>query len=378
MNCGLCVAPVNSSVIEYVMNCDYFPGVLNKFTLVTSRRQPTNTFPSTSLSSTFCRSMPMAIDLYGLLTVYPVQCIQEVYISVRTALVSYAHIVLNTMTDRTSTLPSATAMKVSQTRRMACTHLTMGRCYGELRCPICRRDPDFGYTYLCTQDESECLPSECLSEKIEHIDATVTCDDLQVARNQTGAYTKLSPWIEKAIAKGEYTSEQIAILTAQKQKVNVTIAEALSESKELDSGYTKPAVRSSIDAISYQPFDDDSTASLPKPKDVAEARIFPYCEFRACQTCRPTFRDRAWQKFEDIFASSDTSAIDFANDNRPLSNPYIIAGIGLREPFARPQLRTFNSFSLYEPNIPAKRNLTNTTTHYADIANQRPGLESSE
>lgn len=360
------------------MNCVFFAGVLNEFTLVTSRRQPINSSPSTILSSNFSRSMPMAIDLQELLTVYAVHRVQELYISVRTAVESYAYIVLNTMTDRMSTLSSATTMKVSQTRRMACTHLTMGRYYGELRCPICRRDPDFGYTYLCTQDESECVPNECLPDKIEHTEVAVLEDGLQAIRNRTGAYTRLSPWIEKAIAKGEYTSEQIAILTAQKQKVNATIAEALSESKELGSGYTKPAVRSSVDAISYQPFDDASTASSPNPKDMAEARVFPYCEFRACQTCRPTFRDRAWQKFEDIFTSPDTSAIDFANDNRPLSNPYIIAGIDSREPIARPQLRTFNSFSLYQPNIPAKRNLTKTTTRYADIADQRPGPESGE
>jgi len=208
--------------------------------------------------------------------------------------------------------------------------------------------------------------------------ASAMNDGSQVIRSQTGPYTRLSPWIEKAIAKGEYTSEQIATLTAQKQKVNATIAEALSESKERGSGYTKPATRSSVDFISYQPFADASTASSPNPKDMAEARVFPYCEFRACQTCRPTFRDRAWQKFEDILTGPDAPAIDFANDNRPLSNPYIIAGIGQREPIARPQLRAFNSFSLYQPNIPAKRNLTKTSTRYADIGDQRSEPESSE
>jgi len=292
--------------------------------------------------------------------------------------------ILNTMTDKTSTLSSAAAMKVSQTRRMACTHLTMGRYYGEQRCPICRRDPDFGYTYLCTQDGSECLSYECLSTKMEakHAEDITVVDGLRSIENHTGPYTRLSPWIEKAIAKGEYTSEQIAILTAQKQKVNATIAEALSEAKERGSGYTKPATRSSVDAISYQPLpvnnevDDASTAPPPNPKDMAEARIFPYCEFRACQTCRPTFRDRAWRKFEDILISPDAPAIDFANDNRPLSNPYIIAGMGLREPMTRPRLRTFDSFSLYQPNIPAKRNLTKTTTRFADIADQRLEPES--
>ena len=364
------------------MNSVFVTGLLNGFILVTSRRQPINASPSTVFRS---RSMPMAIDLYDLLTAYAVQRIQEVYISIQTAVESYAHIVLNTMTDRTSALSSAAAMKVSQTRRMACTHLTMGRYYGEQRCPICRRDPDLGYTYLCTQDESECLSFECLSNKmeVEHAEATAVDDGLQTFQGKLGPYTRLSPWIEKAIANGDYTSEQIAILTAQKQKVNATIAEALSESKERGSGYTKTATRSSVDIISYQPFpvinevNDASTASPPNPKGMAEARIFPYCEFRACQTCRPTFRDRAWQQFEDILTGPDAPAIDFANDNRPLSNPYIIAGIGSREPMTRPQLRTFSSFSLYQPNIPAKRNLTNSATRYGGIADQRPEPEST-
>ena len=333
--------------------------------------------------------MPKVADLPNL-----VNLSKEVNNLLRMSVEPYTLMVRNTMTNNTSTLAQSTpaaAMKLplSQTRRMACTHLTMRRYYGDLRCPICRRDPDLGYTYLCTQDESECLSSEMDVGSTKPTEADVMLHQPgsdEVVGTETRPYTQLSPWIEKAIAKGEYSQEQIAMLRAQKQKVNDTIAAALDHFKDSDSSECKkPPIKSpSVDANSYLPFpvinevEEAPTATLLKPKEKADARILPYCEFRACQTCRPTFRDRAWQKFEDVFTDPKAPRIDFANDNRPLSNPYIITRIGLHEPTARPRLRTFDSFSLYQSDRLAKRDLTHATARHSpsmngsnDIADQR-------
>ena len=292
----------------------------------------------------------------------------HVYETIRARVVPYLDIARNmaniNMPPPTQT-PSPTPQKLPypQARRLACTHLTMQRVYGEQRCPICRRDPDLGYTYLCSQDENE-----------DEIDGG------------SSSHTKLSPWIEEAIVKGEYTPEQVTILKAQKEKVNKTIATALENFRLSESsGTDKQSTMSS-----YLPFPVMNAIKpgmgVIVPKQ-SEARLFPYCEVRACQTCRPTFRDRAWQKFDDIFSTDQNPTIDFEDDNRRLSDPSIVANLGLQKPMQnveRAHLPTFDGFSLYQNPRPAKRALSDTTvrqrsstTASSDIADQRVGHEST-
>ncbi len=54
-----------------------------------------------------------------------------------------------------------------QTRRAACTHLTMGRLNGMYECMICHKPSELGWVYSCTQDDEQCplrnfaLPTQC-------------------------------------------------------------------------------------------------------------------------------------------------------------------------------------------------------------------------
>lgn len=293
------------------------------------------------------------------------------------------------------TQPSAWTPKklpYTQARRMACTHLTMQRFYGESRCPICRRTPDLGYNYLCTQDENEETSMESSDQDVKLAEANAGSSQQSGPENgtQSGSNNtvKLSPWIEDAIARGEYTSEQVAILSAQKQKVRDTIATQLELFRLSENTTPEKSTKKSVfsELIPYLPFplvnevDDGPGATLPKQP---EARLFPYCEFRACQTCRPTFRDRAWQTFEDTIDTDKDPSIDFENDNRRLSNPYIVAQIGFQTT-SRPHLQTFGTFNIFDSLPPQKRTLDNATMGQgadigasSDIADQRIGPEST-
>ena len=287
------------------------------------------------------------------------------------------------LTQSSSTTPQK--LPFPQARRMACTHLTMQRLYGDLQCPICRRDPDLGYTYLCSQDETDVSSSDAkemrmeLFENVEMHSGTQEESGPDQISRVSAPHTKLSPWIEEAIVKGEYTPEQVTILRAQKQKVNDTIATALENFRlsQISASDKPSTVSAFIEDTSYLPFPvmagaNDRVGSVVAKRP--EARLFPYCAVRACQTCRPTFRDRAWQKLEEVFGTTEAPIINFENDNRRLSNPSIVATLGLQKSAQnppRPHLQTFGSFSFYQNPRRAKRALSDTTVR------QRPSTTGS-
>lgn len=236
------------------------------------------------------------------------------------------------------------AMPSLQTRRAACTHLTVTRVYGPHICSICHRPSRFGWLYQCTQDE----------QQHEEVSATAT-GDLEHG-NDSSAYktsndsintTKLSPWIEKAIQEGHYTLDQILLMRVQRQNVVQSIAAAedyMMEHPELDSPPVTHQSTIHLTAKIKGLLPDRSKSEIqavkepePSPAGVnlrcaSKPQVFPACKFRYCQICRPTFRDRAWIKFDDIFAGkSYASTIDFDHDDRPISLLNIVCNLGLRE-----------------------------------------------
>lgn len=240
--------------------------------------------------------------------------------------------------------PLSVALPSLQTRRAACTHLTVARVYGPHCCSICHRRSRFGWLYQCTQDE----------QQYEEVSATAT-SDLE-HENGTSGYntpndsinvTRLSPWIEKAIQQGHYTSEQIFLMRVQRQNVvqSITAAEDyMIEHPDLNSspathqsmitltakikGLLPDRNRSEIQAVK----EPEPSLAAVNLSSASKTQVFPACRFRYCQICRPTFRDRAWIKFDDIFADkSCASSIDFDHDNRPISLLSHVCNIGLRE-----------------------------------------------
>ena len=307
----------------------------------------------------------------------------------RDALKHYTTMARNAITSVSSqSSPNSSAnIPPNNQRRMACTHLTMKREYGDYRCMLCRRIPNIGWIYKCTQDEAEMNIGEQDPEGGNeggvtdlHSSWLAKANTAGVTKAETRSVTQLSPWVEKAILEGHYTHEQELILRKQKQNVNDKIAAAMQNFTETEAEVSASSQQlqqsPSVDASSNLPFpvinraDDPSKTSFVPSNPTPTARLFPFCEHRACHSCRPTFRDRTWQHFDAIFEGPPPPAIDFSIDRRPLSSPLIVATIGTHEPRRRrqrPLMHTFDSMGLMRPRS-GKRLFESATSNSDDFA----------
>ncbi len=276
------------------------------------------------------------------------------------------------------------------TRRAACTHLTMERLYGDFTCNVCSRFSNFGWVYCCTQDDESVssATAESISElsnlSYQHING---CEKEANAVNDLSKplsavehdpkleweggpmpTSELSPWIEKAVKDGHYTPEQVVKLRAQKQHVVDTAWAAInqfeqSQTKNTASPPQTPTTLLSVDANPHLPFPiinevQEPIATTFPTANVAlgqktNPRMFPFCKFCACQLCRPTYRDRTWQIFEDVFEKEyQDPFIGYEDSNRPLASASIMSQIGLRPPRLpkRSLQRSLDSRAIYSRN----------------------------
>lgn len=311
------------------------------------------------------------------------------------------------------------------TRRAACTHLQMEKLYGFYLCDICRRVSQLGWVYSCIQDDDH-TAAECVAGIMNEPDSTPEGgandenssegEDLTLEGNGQGRVVSfnswdfdqqlqgharevrmptadLSSWVEKAIKEGHYTPDQITTMRAQKQHVVDTAWSAVTRFEEMQTNIhniARTSTLQSVDANPHLPFPiinevqetpfsvDQASAEKPKLK------MFPYCKFRACQACRPTYRDRAWRVLDDVFAKQiSTSPADIVLDTRPLASASLLRKIGIREQprRSRPRLRSFDSRQLYYsksqnsyPNL--ARELSTIRRSSCDIADMRIEPES--
>ena len=263
-------------------------------------------------------------------------------------------------------------------RRAACTHLTMDRLYGNFKCNVCNRPSELGWVYSCTQDDrihpiqdSPAPPSSSLNDQLaqlaqleDHMKYGMNSPHGSNAGNGNNTVlptAELSPSVEKAIREGHYTLDQIATLRAQKQHVFNVAQAAIERFEESQRSATpspsKTTTSQSVDANPHLPFPlinevrdvlTTDTATTGRLSGVSKTRMFPYCKFRACQICRPTYRDRTWQCFNEIFNTNPPDPILILGDeNRPLASVSIVRTIGLRSASQRPKLRRFDRSGMY-------------------------------
>ncbi|KAI4122352.1 MAG: hypothetical protein LQ338_005867 [Usnochroma carphineum] len=247
-----------------------------------------------------------------------------------------------------------------QSRRAACTHLTMERLYGDYECMVCQRPSAWGWVYSCTQDDSD---EEASSTSNYNPSMAATMADL-------------TPWIQEAICKGNYTEDQVEKLVAQRQKVIDTISASEAHFRKTEAVTRRTSSRksrapsTSIEANGHLPFPvftelANSAADVARPSFDYSAdsrpRIFPVCRYRACQLCRPTYRDRTWQTFENAFTAKVLPSDIYENDtNRPVSDPDVVRKLGVRRRKApRPRLRTFERRGIYTINAEGRLTLRN-------------------
>jgi len=244
-------------------------------------------------------------------------------------------------------IPINTAVKMppGQTRRAACTHLTMTPLYGDHRCAHCYRPSRLGCVYSCTQDEyTHTATLDEMNEGMKELNVD-ECSDTD-GQNERVALeaVKLKPWMEQAILEGRYTPDQVTILRAQRLKVINSIAAAEYEfAQHHKPAPTPPRSTSLPTAPTYDralpiTVSQDTTEeaevkepvvtdeSIPVPKLVSD------CEYKTCQVCRPISRDRAWQRIGPLPEDSINPAVpDFAAENRPISDANVVRYLGLHK-----------------------------------------------
>lgn len=258
-------------------------------------------------------------------------------------------------------VPNTLILPSIQTRRAACTHLTMERLYGPYTCSVCQRPSRlFGWLYSCTQDDRQSVYRDDGLAKTAGIEVGGLHEYVKpdkTIKEQPALATNLNPWVEKAFQEGHYTVDQVTILRAQRQKVLDAIAAAedfikkhpenISNSLPPLSAVTSPSVDASTSLPSTPTGEVQDSKELEPPPVLAEPppkpSMFPFCKLRYCQNCRPTFRDRTWIKFEDVFArDSPIPTVDFEHDNRPTSRVDVMRNLGLRQ--RRRSKHSFRSF----------------------------------
>ena len=259
------------------------------------------------------------------------------------------------------------------TRRAACTHVNMERLYGGFKCYNCDKVSHFDWVYSCTQDEK--IPANdaglvnltvsspfepCSTDGIEEV---LPSNEMDVQF----ATPHLNPWVENAIRKGHYTPEQVQLLRAQKQTVidntRITLQRFEQSQTSEKKSPRKSKVSQSLNTVPDLPLgtthDVDQKPAIKKAESSAplsaepKLKMYPHCKYRACHHCRPTYRDRAWQCFDEIFSDDSTVDLDMLEaEERPLASVFLLRTIGLRSapPRGRPRLRSFDSRSIYTLN----------------------------
>ncbi|MCJ1310071.1 hypothetical protein MMC25_003732 [Agyrium rufum] len=251
---------------------------------------------------------------------------------------------------------------VQQPRHAACTHLTLGRVYNtSYHCVHCKRKSCTGWLYSCTQD----LPTNGHESIFETIfDANHA--EFTYLQSEVSKLAGLSAWTQKAIEAGEYTPEQIDILTKQKQQVN----EAVLFPNTVPSLTLSKADQGLETLKTDQLLTDRACMAL-----YLMPRMKPDCFYRTCPACRPISRDRSWNCIDHVYGSPDPVVIDFANENRPVSDARILRAIGNRSPTKPAYLGTAKCL----PSLPPtpRRIIESSTTSESSLITTESESEAS-
>lgn len=264
-------------------------------------------------------------------------------------------------------------------RSMHCTHVQLTRLFDEFgcdKCSVCHRRPSLGWLYRCTQDSEGFLPSSDFSD----------VEDSRRYDYDAQLYT-LSPSIIEAAQKGHYTDHELDILWKQKVEVRTLIRQVrpqtcASASSVSSSQYslpasttasTLPSTNSDTDPDSdtsqlsdyvtscrgplepIQEVHDDLEAEAQALSFVKPALSLP-CTFKVCQTCRPIYRERAWQSLNAVLESPAKPPPEYELGNRRISDAQVVKHIGLSD----------RSLPYNEDRYMLRRSIRNSRTDFQD------------
>ncbi|KAF1999901.1 hypothetical protein P154DRAFT_546008 [Amniculicola lignicola CBS 123094] len=172
-----------------------------------------------------------------------------------------------------------------------CTHINMDRVYGrDQYCYVCGREPSLGFLYICKQDDHYPPEGPRQQHGAGNPEESSSESGLRAELEEIG----LSPSVIRAAERGEYTPAQL-----QKLKVlKVEMKQAISDTLQASQIHALAEQLSNIDGASNS-VPVATATSNPTP---------PACEFRACHTCRPYYRDRLYTSFE-VVMNGNTSRL---------------------------------------------------------------------
>lgn len=243
-------------------------------------------------------------------------------------------------------------------KRNPCTHMIVTRLFdqwGSFRCSLCHKHVNIGWLYRCTQDSDGLLPESIfINESHSHT---------KKSPSQDVALHTLSTPIIKAIGEGQYTDEQIKTLIQQKEHVcSVVLAQEprpATASTATTTSSSSSSISSKYDSL-FLPksttFSTTSTASVDEEirkaydwnelqkvwmaestlavSDFSSHTLTPSsmaspkdCSLMICPTCRPTYRERAFQSLDGILSSPVKIPPSWELENRPISDASVLAKI---------------------------------------------------
>jgi hypothetical protein len=212
------------------------------------------------------------------------------------------------LTLLTTTDKVKTRAMPKRVRTPNCTHVDMDRIYGQhQQCFVCGREPSIGFLYECRQDcSTRSFQELCLQGEGRHVSCSKS--PLRTELEAAG----LSESVIQSAEQGHYTSAQLKVLNAQKLDLRQTIEDSIQGTQIND-------VVARLAALSSPSSNNDGTASS-KSKDTVNTSALQGsdslvdvlqsspCNFRACHTCRPYYRDRVFISFEAV-ASAEFAPI---------------------------------------------------------------------
>ncbi|KAF2997182.1 hypothetical protein E8E13_006117 [Curvularia kusanoi] len=153
---------------------------------------------------------------------------------------------------------------------------------------------------------------------------------------------KLSESIIQTAEQGHYSSAQLKILMTQKLDLRQAIEDSIQGS-QINDAVTQLA------ALDSSPLNNDGTASV-KAKDAViitdlaggnyetDAQQSLSCNFRACHTCRPYYRDRVYISFEAV-TSAQFSPVSLKEVQQlPTKSARTIRSLGMAQTSLSPRL----------------------------------------
>ncbi|EEQ89889.1 uncharacterized protein BDCG_05009 [Blastomyces dermatitidis ER-3] len=224
--------------------------------------------------------------------------------------------------SRTTTTTSTTL----HSRRTHCTHSSFTREFSSYdrfaTCQMCKRGPDLGWVYACTEDEDRLDARDGYPPQENHQpSATAISTSLKA-----GDVVQLNDWIENAIKNGHYTPEQVELIRSQRAAVletlntdNRVMRDPINPETRSCSSTEDPEHSESATANSYVkvPF----SILLPACHSALGHITIPACRLRVCPGCMPTATERSWQCLDRICRD------DYMTNDRLLE---ILAAIAIR------------------------------------------------